>query len=71
MKISSVEQLQQAEQALFQIFSGIDSQVKKNMRRVLAAFRQYQVVRTILLEQPATDTRIWGGKCSIKCLRKL
>ncbi len=43
MKISSVEQLQQAEQALFQIFSGIDSQVKRNMRRVLAAFRQYQV----------------------------
>lgn len=43
MKISSIEQLQQAEQALFQIFSGIDSQVKKNMRRVLTAFRQHQV----------------------------
>ena len=43
MKISSVEQLQQAEQALFQIFSGIDSQVKKNMRRVLTAFRQHKV----------------------------
>jgi len=43
VKISSVEQLQQAEQALFQIFSGIDSQVKKNMRRVLTAFRQHKV----------------------------
>lgn len=43
MKISSIEQLQQAEQALFQIFSGIDTQVKKNMRRVLAAFRDHQV----------------------------
>jgi cystathionine beta-lyase family protein involved in aluminum resistance len=43
VKISSVEQLQQAEQALFQIFSGIDSQVKRNMRRVLTAFRQHQV----------------------------
>lgn len=43
MKISSVEQLQQAEQALFQIFSGIDTQVKKNMRRVLTAFRNHQV----------------------------
>lgn len=43
MEISSAEQLRQAEQALFQIFSGIDSQVKKNMRRVLTAFRQHQV----------------------------
>jgi cystathionine beta-lyase family protein involved in aluminum resistance len=43
VNISSVEQIQQAEQALFQIFSGIDAQVKKNMRRVLAAFRQHQV----------------------------
>lgn len=43
MKISSVEQLQQAEQALFQIFSGIDAQVKRNLQRVLAAFRQHQV----------------------------
>ena len=43
MKISSVEQLQQAEQALFQIFSGIDAQVKRNMRRVLTAFRQHKV----------------------------
>lgn len=43
MKISSVEQLQQAEQALFQIFSGIDSQVKHNLRRILTAFRHHQV----------------------------
>ncbi|MFM7424760.1 MAG: aminotransferase class I/II-fold pyridoxal phosphate-dependent enzyme [Elainella sp.] len=41
--MNSVEQIQQAEQALFQIFSGIDSQVKKNLRRVLTAFRQHQV----------------------------
>ncbi|MBW4657129.1 MAG: methionine gamma-lyase family protein [Drouetiella hepatica Uher 2000/2452] len=39
----SSEQLQQAEQALFQIFSGIDAQVKKNLRRVLAAYRHHQV----------------------------
>ncbi len=43
MKISSIEQLQQAEQALSQIFSGIDTQVKKNIRRVLTAFRDQQV----------------------------
>jgi cystathionine beta-lyase family protein involved in aluminum resistance len=43
VKINSVEQLQQAEQALFQIFSGIDAQVKRNMRRVLTAFRQHKV----------------------------
>lgn len=41
--MSSFEQLQQAEQALSQIFSGIDTQVKKNLRRVLSAFRNYQV----------------------------
>jgi cystathionine beta-lyase family protein involved in aluminum resistance len=41
--MSSLEQLQQAEQALSQIFSGIDAQVKKNLRRVLNAFRQHQV----------------------------
>ena len=41
--MSSLEQLQQAEQALCQIFSGIDAQVKKNLRRVLNAFRQHQV----------------------------
>lgn len=43
MKISSIEQLQQAEQALSQIFSGIDTQVKQNIRRVLTAFRDHQV----------------------------
>jgi cystathionine beta-lyase family protein involved in aluminum resistance len=41
--MSSAEQLQRAEQALFQIFSGIDAQVKKNLRRVLMAFRHHQV----------------------------
>ncbi|WAL59258.1 methionine gamma-lyase family protein [Thermocoleostomius sinensis] len=41
--MSSIERLQQAEQALFQIFSGIDSQVKKNLRRVLTAFQTHQV----------------------------
>lgn len=41
--MSSIEQLQQAEQALFQIFSGIDTQVKKNLRRVLSALRHHQV----------------------------
>ncbi|MDX2213338.1 MAG: methionine gamma-lyase family protein [Oculatellaceae cyanobacterium bins.114] len=35
--------LQQAEKALFQIFSGIDAQVKKNLRRVLTAMRRHQV----------------------------
>ncbi|NJO41216.1 MAG: methionine gamma-lyase family protein [Cyanobacteria bacterium CRU_2_1] len=39
----SYERLQQAEQALSQIFSGIDSQVKRNLRRVLSAFRHQQV----------------------------
>jgi len=32
-----------SEQALFQIFSGFDSQVKTNLARVLAAFRQHRV----------------------------
>ncbi|MCU0567502.1 MAG: methionine gamma-lyase family protein [Oculatellaceae cyanobacterium Prado106] len=41
--MSSIEQIQQAELALSQIFSGIDAQVKQNLRRVLAAFRQFQV----------------------------
>ncbi|MBD3883401.1 methionine gamma-lyase family protein [Phormidium tenue FACHB-886] len=41
--MSSLEQLQQAEHALFQIFSGIDAQVKKNLRRMLNAFRRHQV----------------------------
>lgn len=41
--MSSVERLHQAEQALSQIFSGIDAQVKENLRRVLTAFRTHQV----------------------------
>ncbi|MBF2001218.1 MAG: methionine gamma-lyase family protein [Synechococcales cyanobacterium M58_A2018_015] len=41
--MSSAEQLQRAERALFQIFSGIDAQVKKNLRRVLTAFQHHQV----------------------------
>jgi cystathionine beta-lyase family protein involved in aluminum resistance len=41
--MSSFEQLQQAEQELLQIFSGIDAKVKKNLRRVLSAFRHHQV----------------------------
>jgi cystathionine beta-lyase family protein involved in aluminum resistance len=40
--MSSVEQLQQAEQALSPIFSGIDAKVKKNLCRVLSAFRHHQ-----------------------------
>ena len=41
--MNSVERLRRAEQALFQIFSGIDAQVKKNLRRVLAALRHHRV----------------------------
>lgn len=41
--MSSSAYLQAAEQALFQIFSGIDAQVKQNLRRVLAAFRRHRV----------------------------
>jgi cystathionine beta-lyase family protein involved in aluminum resistance len=36
-------ELQEAERALLQIFSGIDAQVKENLRRVLTAFRHYRV----------------------------
>ncbi|MEO0455609.1 MAG: methionine gamma-lyase family protein [Cyanobacteria bacterium P01_A01_bin.114] len=36
-------QLSQPEQALFSIFYGIDTQVKANLGRVLAAFRQHRV----------------------------
>lgn len=39
----SSEQLQHAEKALCQIFSGIDAKVKKNLKRVLDAFRNHQV----------------------------
>ena len=41
--MNSLEQLQDAEQALIQIFSGIDAQVKENLKRVLGAFRHHRV----------------------------
>lgn len=41
--MNSLEQLQQAEQALLQIFSGIDAQVKQNLERVLKAFQLHRV----------------------------
>ncbi|AKG20753.1 methionine gamma-lyase family protein [Calothrix sp. 336/3] len=41
--MNSLEQLRQAEQALLQIFSGIDAQVKQNLQRVLSAFRHHRV----------------------------
>ncbi|NET30527.1 MAG: methionine gamma-lyase family protein, partial [Cyanothece sp. SIO1E1] len=41
--MNSVRQLYQAEQALSQIFSGIDTQVKENLRRVLSAFHAHKV----------------------------
>ncbi|ARV59730.1 aluminum resistance family protein [Nostocales cyanobacterium HT-58-2] len=41
--MNSLEQLREAEQALLQIFSGIDAQVKQNLQRVLSAFRHYRV----------------------------
>ncbi|PMB06795.1 aluminum resistance family protein [Fischerella thermalis CCMEE 5273] len=41
--MNSLEQLRQAEQALLQIFSGIDAQVKRNIYRVLSAFRHHRV----------------------------
>ncbi|GAA6621920.1 aminotransferase class I/II-fold pyridoxal phosphate-dependent enzyme [Scytonema sp. NUACC26] len=41
--MNSLEQLREAEQALLQIFSGIDAQVKQNLQRVLDAFRYYRV----------------------------
>lgn len=37
------EQLLSAEQALFPIFSGIDAQVKQNLKSVLEAFRRHRV----------------------------
>ncbi|VXD20015.1 conserved hypothetical protein [Planktothrix serta PCC 8927] len=43
MILSSIEQLKEAEQELFPIFSGIDTQVKHNLQRVLEAFRRYRV----------------------------
>ncbi|MEO3706103.1 aminotransferase class I/II-fold pyridoxal phosphate-dependent enzyme [Trichormus azollae] len=41
--MNSIEQLQEAEQALLEIFSGIDTQVKHNLQRVLTAFRNHRV----------------------------
>lgn len=41
--MNSLEQLRQAEQALLEIFSGIDAQVKHNLQRVLHAFRDQRV----------------------------
>ncbi|MUG96791.1 aminotransferase class I/II-fold pyridoxal phosphate-dependent enzyme [Scytonema sp. UIC 10036] len=41
--MNSLEQLREAEQALLQIFSGIDAQVKQNLQRALDAFRYYRV----------------------------
>ena len=41
--MDSSEQLKAAEQALFPIFSGIDAQVKQNLKRILEAFRHQRV----------------------------
>jgi cystathionine beta-lyase family protein involved in aluminum resistance len=41
--MNSDKQLEQAEKALSQIFSGIDTQVKENLKRVLNAMRHHQV----------------------------
>ncbi|MBW4507129.1 MAG: methionine gamma-lyase family protein [Scytonematopsis contorta HA4267-MV1] len=41
--MNSEDTLQQAEQALLQIFSGIDAIVKQNLQRVLQAFRHHSV----------------------------
>ena len=41
--MNSLEQLQQAEQALLPIFSGIDAQVKQNLEKLLSAFRHHNV----------------------------
>jgi cystathionine beta-lyase family protein involved in aluminum resistance len=41
--MNSTEQLREAEQSLLQIFSGIDAQVKQNLKRVLDAFRHHRV----------------------------
>lgn len=41
--MNSLEQLRQAEQALLEIFSGIDAQVKHNLQRVLNSFRDHRV----------------------------
>lgn len=41
--MNSSKQLHEAQQALVQIFSGIDAQVKQNVQRVLNAFRHHRV----------------------------
>lgn len=41
--MNSLEQLRDAEQALLQIFSGIDATVKQNLTRVLNSFRHHNV----------------------------
>ena len=41
--MNSLEQLREAEQALLEIFSGIDATVKQNLQRVLNAFRHHRV----------------------------
>ncbi|MFO5494050.1 MAG: aminotransferase class I/II-fold pyridoxal phosphate-dependent enzyme [Cuspidothrix sp.] len=41
--MNSLSKLQEAEQALLEIFSGIDAQVKHNLKRVLDAFRHHRV----------------------------
>ncbi|MBD1939404.1 methionine gamma-lyase family protein [Microcoleus sp. FACHB-68] len=41
--MDSIQQLQAAEKALSPIFSGIDAQVKQNLKRVLDAFRVHRV----------------------------
>ncbi|MGA9380678.1 MAG: methionine gamma-lyase family protein [Phormidium sp.] len=41
--MNSLLKLLEAEQALFPIFSGIDAQVKQNLKRVLSAFRHHRV----------------------------
>ena len=41
--MNSFDILQEAENALFPIFSGIDAQVKQNLQRVLNAFRNHRV----------------------------
>jgi len=41
--MNSISRLQEAEQGLFLIFSGIDAAVKQNLQRVLKAFRSHRV----------------------------
>lgn len=41
--MNSLEKLREAEQALLEIFYGIDAQVKHNLQRVLNAFRDHRV----------------------------